>query len=83
MEVKEFIEKNFEQMKADLKSVVDINSEYSEDVKPFGSGPRKALDQALKLMEEKALRQPMSTTTAALEKLVRATSSLVSWHTSM
>jgi len=56
MEVKEFIEKNFEQMKADLKSVVDINSEYSEDVKPFGSGPRKALDQALKLMEEKGLR---------------------------
>ena len=56
MEVKQFIEENFEQMKADLKSIVDINSEYSEDVKPFGSGPRKALDQALKLMEEKGLR---------------------------
>ena len=56
MEVKQFIEENFEQMKADLKSIVDINSEYSEDAKPFGSGPKKALDQALKLMEEKGLR---------------------------
>ena len=56
MEVKQFIEENFEQMKADLKSVVDINSEYSEDEKPFGSGARKALDQALKLMEEKGLK---------------------------
>ena len=56
MEVKQFIEENFEDMKADLKSLVDINSEYSDDVKPFGSGPRKALDQALKLMEEKGLK---------------------------
>lgn len=55
MEVKQFIEENFEQMKADLKSLVDINSEYSDDVKPFGSGPRKALEKALTLMEEKGL----------------------------
>ncbi|MBO7676172.1 MAG: dipeptidase, partial [Erysipelotrichaceae bacterium] len=55
MEVKQFIQENFEQMKADLKSIVDINSEYSDDVTPFGSGARKALDQALKLMEEKGL----------------------------
>ena len=53
MEVKQFIEENYENMLSDLKSLVDINSEYSEDEKPFGSGAKKALDQALKLMDEK------------------------------
>ena len=49
MQAKQFIEENLENMKKDLKSLIDINSVYSDDVKPFGSGPRKALDQALKL----------------------------------
>lgn len=56
MQAKQFIEENLENMKKDLKSLIDINSVYSDDVKPFGSGPRKALDQALKLMEEKGLK---------------------------
>lgn len=56
MEVKTFIENNFENMKADLKKLVSYNSVYSDDEKPFGSVNRKVLDEALKMMEEKGLR---------------------------
>ncbi|MBR4470233.1 MAG: Sapep family Mn(2+)-dependent dipeptidase [Erysipelotrichaceae bacterium] len=56
MEVKKFIENNFENMKADLKKLVSYNSVYSDDEKPFGSVNRKVLDEALKMMEEKGLK---------------------------
>ena len=56
MEVKEFIEKNFENMKADLGRLVSYNSVNSDDEAPFGSQNRKVLDEALKIMEEKGLK---------------------------
>jgi len=56
MLVKEFIEANFENMKADLKELVSYNSVYSDDEKPFGSTNRKVLDKALQMMEEKGLK---------------------------
>ena len=56
MEIKQFIEENFENMKADLKKLVSFNSVYSDDEKPFGSENRKVLDCALQLMEEKGLK---------------------------
>ena len=56
MQVKEFIEANFENMKADLKELVSFNSVYSDDEKPFGSANRKVLDKALELMEDKGLK---------------------------
>ena len=52
MEVKEFIEKNFENMKADLGRLVSYNSVNSDDEAPFGSQNRKVLDEALKIMNE-------------------------------
>ena len=56
MEVKEFIENNIENMKADLASLVKFNSVFSEDEQPFGKENKKALDQALSLMETKGLK---------------------------
>ena len=56
MEIKEFIEKNLGQMKADLGELVSFNSVFSEDEEPFGSNNRKVLDKALGLMTEKGLR---------------------------
>ena len=56
MEVKEFIEKNYENMKADLASLVKYNSVFSEDAEPYGSQNRLVLDEALKLMQEKGLK---------------------------
>ena len=56
MDIKEFIEKNAENMKADLKQLVSFNSVYSDDEAPFGSQNRKVLEKALQLMEEKGLR---------------------------
>lgn len=56
MEIKQFVEENFENIKADLKKLVSFNSVYSDDVEPFGSENRKVLDCALKMMEEKGLR---------------------------
>ena len=56
MDIRQFIDENFENMKADLKELVSYNSVYSEDEKPFGSQNRKVLDAALKMMEEKGLR---------------------------
>ena len=55
MEIKEFIESNLENIKQDLASLVKFNSVNSDDEKPFGSQNRKALDQAIKLMQEKGL----------------------------
>ncbi len=55
MEVKQFIENNLENMKADLGKLVAINSVYGEDEKPFGSANRKVLETALGLMKEKGL----------------------------
>lgn len=45
--MKEFIEKNLENMKKDLKDLVAINSVYADDVAPFGSANRQVLDLAL------------------------------------
>ena len=56
MEVKEFIEKNLENMKADIASLVKYNSVFSNDEEPFGKENKKALDQAIKLMQEKGLK---------------------------
>ncbi|MBO4919067.1 MAG: Sapep family Mn(2+)-dependent dipeptidase [Erysipelotrichaceae bacterium] len=56
MQVKEFIEANFENMKADLRDLVSFNSVHADDEKPFGSTNRKVLDRALELMNEKGLR---------------------------
>ena len=55
MEVRRFIEENFEDMKADLKKLVSFNSVYGEDEKPFGSTNRKILECALQMMKEKGL----------------------------
>ena len=56
MQVKEFIEANFEDMKADLREPVSFNSVHADDEKPFGSTNRRVLDKALELMNEKGLR---------------------------
>ena len=55
MELKQFIEENIDNMKADLAKLVSYNSVFSTDELPFGSNNRKVLDEALKLMEEKGL----------------------------
>ena len=44
MEIKEFIEKNLDNMKADLGKLVSFNSVFAEDAEPFGSENKKALD---------------------------------------
>jgi len=56
MEVKQFVEENIENMKADLKELVSFNSEYSTDEKPFGLNNRKVLDKAIELMNNKGLK---------------------------
>lgn len=56
MEVREFIEANIENMKADLRSLVKYNSVFAEDAEPFGKENREVLDEALKLMNEKGLK---------------------------
>ena len=48
-----FVEENYENMLADLKTLVSYNSVYSDDVKPFGSVYREVLDKALELMAAK------------------------------
>lgn len=48
-----FVEENYENMLADLKTLVSYNSVYSDDVKPFGSVNREVLDKALELMTAK------------------------------
>ena len=56
MEIKEFIEKNLDNMKADLGKLVSFNSVFAEDAEPFGSENKKALDCAINLMQEKGLK---------------------------
>ena len=46
MEIKQFIEENIENMKADLAKLVSYNSVNSNDELPFGSNNRKVLDEA-------------------------------------
>ena len=60
-----FVEENYENMLADLKTLVSYNSVYSDDVKPFGSVNREVLDKALEVMV----------------KLVKVKKLLVSWLT--
>lgn len=48
---KEFIEKNFDNMLSDLRTLVSFNSVNSDDAKPFGQANRDVLDAALKIME--------------------------------
>ncbi len=50
-----FVEENYENMLADLKTLVSYNSVYSDDVKPFGSVNREVLDKALELMYSNVL----------------------------
>ena len=54
--MKEFIEKNLENIKNDLKELVSYNSVLSNDAKPFGSENRKVLDATLKMMEREGLQ---------------------------
>ena len=53
MEIKEFIEKNIDNMKNDLAKLVKYNSVFAEDGEPFGLENTKVLDEALGLMQEK------------------------------
>lgn len=55
MDIKQFIEENIENMKADLAKLVSYNSVNADDEKPFGANNRKVLDEALKLMNDKGL----------------------------
>lgn len=55
MEIKEYIEKNLDNMKADLASLVKYNSVNCNDELPFGKENRNALDEAIGLMKEKGL----------------------------
>ena len=48
-----FVEENYENMLADLKTLVSYNSVYCDDVKPFGSVNREVLDKALEIMAAK------------------------------
>ena len=54
--IKEFIEKNKENMLKDLGLLVSHNSVYSEDEAPFGSENRKVLTDALNMMERDGLK---------------------------
>lgn len=56
MDVKQFIDDNLENMKADLADLVSFNSVYNADEKPFGYENKKVLDRALEEMQEKGLR---------------------------
>ena len=54
--IKEFIEKNKENMLKDLGLLVSHNSVYCEDEAPFGSENRKVLTDALNMMERDGLK---------------------------
>lgn len=53
MEIREFIDKNIENMKEDLRQLVACKSTFEQDCEPFGLENRKVLDIALKQMKEK------------------------------
>lgn len=55
MEIKEFINKNLDNMISDLSVLVSHNSVFAQDEQPFGKENRACLDDALKLFEEKGL----------------------------
>lgn len=54
--MKEFIEKNKENILKDLEELVSYNSVNSDDELPFGSQNRKVLDKAISLMDEKGFK---------------------------
>ncbi len=54
--MKEYLEKNREELLKDLKELVSYRSVLMDDEKPFGSENRKALDAALKMMADKGMR---------------------------
>lgn len=54
--MKNFIEKNLENIKKDIKELVSYNSVFSNDEAPFGKENRRVLDAALKMMERDGLR---------------------------
>ena len=56
MDIKEFLDKNIDNMKSDLAKLVSYNSVFAEDEEPFGSENRKVLDCAIGLMNEKGLK---------------------------
>ena len=56
MEIKEFINANLENMKADLAELVKYNSVLADDAAPFGLENHKVLDRAISMMEEKGLK---------------------------
>lgn len=52
-----YIEDNYQNMVADLTSLVKYNSVYCEDgIKPFGKANRDVLDEALRLMKNKGFK---------------------------
>lgn len=55
MDIREFIESNIENMKADLGKLVSYNSVEADDAKPFGLANQKVLDEALSMMKDKGL----------------------------
>lgn len=54
--MKEFIEKNLENIKKDIGELVSYNSVLATDAKPFGKENRNVLDAALKMMERNGLK---------------------------
>ena len=56
MEIKEFINKNLNNMINDLATLVSHNSVFAQDAQPFGKENRACLDDALKIFESKGLR---------------------------
>ena len=51
--MKDFVEKNYENMLQDLKDLVRHNSVYAEDEKPFGRENRAVLEEAIRIMKDK------------------------------
>lgn len=56
MEIKQFIDENIENMKADLAKLVAYNSVFQQDAEPFGLENKKVLDEAIALMNENGLK---------------------------
>lgn len=56
MNIKEYIEKNRDNMLNDLAKLVAYNSVLSNDAAPFGKANRDVLDEALSMMENSGLK---------------------------
>lgn len=54
--IKEFLEKNKDNMIADLSKLVSYNSVYSDDAKPFGKTNQEVLKVALETFEREGLK---------------------------